>query len=108
MELVSRVLGAGNEDPDLSALSAALKAILGLLDLQRPPATMSPGVELWTRDVKSCRSICSAPMDTPTSPFHPCVRTVPVHSVRGTTEANMKSYDLAALAPLVTTHPSCG
>ena len=37
MQLVSRVLGAGEEDPDLSALSAALKAKLGLSDLKKPP-----------------------------------------------------------------------
>ena len=36
MELLSRVLGAGDEDPDLSALSAALKTKLGLSDLKRP------------------------------------------------------------------------
>ena len=35
MELLPRVLGAG--DPDLSALSAALKAKLGLSELKRPP-----------------------------------------------------------------------
>ena len=32
MELLSRVLGAGDEDPHLSALSAALKTKLGLSD----------------------------------------------------------------------------
>ena len=46
MELLSRVRGAGDEDPDLSALSAALKAKLGLSQLKKPPSTMSPGVEL--------------------------------------------------------------
>ena len=33
MELLSQVLGAGDEDPNLSALSAALKTKLGLSDL---------------------------------------------------------------------------
>ena len=64
------------------------------------------GVELVTRDVKSCRSIRSSPMHTCPSPSHPCVSTVPVCSVGDTAEAEMKSYDLAALAPLATTHPS--
>ena len=36
MELKSRVLGAGDEDPDLSALSAARKTKLGLSDLKKP------------------------------------------------------------------------
>ena len=71
MKLRSRVLGAGDEDPHLSALSAALKTKLALSDLKKPPPTMSPGVELLTRDVKSCRGIRSSPMDTCPSPFHP-------------------------------------
>ena len=106
MELLSRVLGAGDEDADLSALSAALKRKLGLFDLKKPPPTMSPGVELLTRDVKSCRGIRSSPMDTCPSPFHARVRTVPVCSVGDTTEAEMKGYGLSALAPLATVHPS--
>ena len=100
MELLSRVLGAGDEDLNLSALSAALKTKLGLSDLK------SSGVELLTRDVKSCRGICSSPMDTCPSPFHPRVRTVMFCSVGDTTEAEMKGYGLSALAPLATVHPS--
>ena len=106
MELLSRVLGAGDDDPDLSALSAALKTKLGLSDLKKPPPTMSPCVELLTRDVKSCRGICSPPMVTCPSSFHPPVRTLPVCSVGDTTEAEMKGYGLFALAPLATVHPS--
>ena len=106
MELLSRVLGAGDEHPDLSALSAAPKTKSGLSDLKKPPPTMSPGVELLTRDVKSCRGIRSSPMDTCPSPFHARVRTVPVCSVGDTTEAEMKGYGLSALAPLATVHPS--
>ena len=106
MHLLSRVLGAGDEDPDLSTLTAALKTKLGLSDLKKPPPTMSPGVELLTRDVKSCGGIRSSPMDTCRSPLHPRVRTVPVCSVDDTTEANSKGYGLAALAPLATVYPS--
>ena len=61
MDLLSRVLGAVDEDPDQSALSAALETSLGLSDLKKPLPTMSPGVELLTRDVKSCRGIRSPP-----------------------------------------------
>ena len=78
MELLSRGLGEGDEDRLPSALSAALKTKLGLSDLKKPPSTMSPGVELLTRDVKSCRGIRTSPMDTCRSPFHPRVRTVHV------------------------------
>ena len=42
-ELLFQVLGAGDEDPDLSALSAALKAKLELSDLRKPP----PYPVLW-------------------------------------------------------------
>ena len=67
---------------------------------------MSPGVELLTRDVKSCGGIRSSPMDTCPRPFHPRVRTVPVCSVGDTTEVEMKGYGLSARAPLATVHPS--
>ena len=105
MELLSRVLGASDEDSHLSALSAALKTKLGLSNLKKPAPTMSPGVELLTRDVKSCRGIHSSPMHTCPSPLHPRVRTVPVCTVGDTTEAEMKGYGLSALAPLATVHP---
>ena len=106
MELLFLVLGAGEDDPDLSALSAALRANLGLPDLKKPRPTVSPGLELLTSDVKSCRGICSSPMDTCPSPFHPPVRTVPVCSAGDTTEAEMKGNGRAALAPLATLYPS--
>ena len=67
---------------------------------------MSPGVEVLTRGLKSCTGIRSPPMDTCPSPFYICVRTVPVCTVDDTTKDDMKSYGLAALAPLATTHPS--
>ena len=79
MESLFRVLGAREEDLNLSALSAALKVKLGLSDLKKPPPAVSPCVEVLTRDVvKSCRGIRSSPMATYASPFHPRVRTVPV------------------------------
>ena len=106
IELLSRVLGVGDEDLDLSALSAALKGKLGLSDFKRPPLAMSPGAEPLTRDVKSGTGIRSSHMDTCPSPSHLCVRTVAVCSVGDTTEAEMKIDSLAALVPLATTHPS--
>ena len=64
MQLLLRVLGACDEDPDLSALSAPLKTKLGLSNFKKPPPTMSLGVELLTKDVNSCRGIRSSPMFT--------------------------------------------
>ena len=106
VELLSRVLGAGDEDPHLSALSAALKTILELSDSKKPSPTVSPGVELLTRDVKSCRGIRSPPIDTCPSAYHPCVRTLTVCNVGDTTEAEIKSYGWAALAALAIMQPS--
>ena len=45
-------------------------------------------------------------MDTCPSPFHPHVKIVPASNVSDTSEARMRSYGLAALAPLTITHPS--
>ena len=101
VELFIRVLGAHEVELDLGALSAALKA-----KLKKPPSTTLPGVELLTRDVKGRRSIRSSAMDTSPSPFHPRVRSLPVCSVGDTSEAEMKSYGLAALARLAITQPS--
>ena len=67
---------------------------------------MSPGVELMTRGVKSCEGICSSAMGICPSPIHPHVRTAPICGVGDTSVAEMKSYDLAALAPFATTWPS--
>ena len=99
MRLLYRVLGAVDGNADLSALSAALRTKLGLSDLKKHPPTMSPGVDHLTRDVKSCGRIRSSPLDTCANPFHPRVRTLPVDTVGDTTEAEMESYGLAALAP---------
>ena len=60
MDLLSRVMGAGDGDPDLTALSAALKTKFGLSDVGKPRPATSPGLELLTWDVKSCRGICSS------------------------------------------------
>ena len=60
VELLTRVLGASEEGPDLSPLSAALKSKQGLSHLKKLPSTMSTGVELLTKDVKSCRGIRSS------------------------------------------------
>ena len=106
IKILSQVLGAGDDDLDLSALSGALKAKLGLSEQKKPPSTMSPGVELLTRGVKGCRGIRSTSLDTCPSPFHPRVRTVPVCTIRDSTEVEMEDYGLAALAPLATVYPS--
>ena len=44
VELLTRVLGAGEEDRDLSVLSTALKTKLRLSDLKKPPPLPCPPV----------------------------------------------------------------
>ena len=67
---------------------------------------MSLGVELLTTDVSSCRSIRRSPMDTCPSPFNPRVTTVPVCDVGNSSDAEMKTYGLVALASLPIINPS--
>ena len=90
----------------MSALSAALKPKLGLSELKKPPSTMSLGVQLLNRGMKSCRGIRSTPLDTCPSPFHPRVRTVPVCTIGDSTEAEMEGYGLTAVAQRATVYPS--
>ena len=87
VELLTRIPGGHEEDPDLSALFTALKTKLGLCDLKKPSSTMSLRVALLTRDLKSCRGIHSSPMELCRSHFHPRVRSVRVCNVDGTSEA---------------------
>ena len=83
MEFLSRFLGAGDEDRDLSALSAALKSKLGLTELKEPPASMSPGVELLTQDVKSYREIRSIPHGQLSKPLPSSCKDSPCGHYRG-------------------------
>ena len=106
VELLARVLGANKEDPDLSALSAALKTKLGVFHLKKLPPTVSPGAELLAKDVKGYQGICGPAMYTRPSPFGPRVRTMPVCNGGDMSETEMKSYRLTAVAPLAITHPS--
>ena len=82
-----------------------LKTKHGPSDLNNPPPTMFPGMELLTRGVKSCRGIRSSPTDTCPDPFSPRVRTLPMCTVGDTSLPEMKSYGPAALAQLAITHP---
>ena len=80
VQLQTKVLGAGDEEADLSVLSAASKTKLGMVNLNRPLAIISPCVEVLTRDVKSYGGIHRAPLESCHSLFHPHVKTVRVRS----------------------------
>ena len=61
VELLTNPLRASEEDPDLSAVSAALKTKLGLADLKKLRPTLSLGMQLVTWDIKCCQDIRSSP-----------------------------------------------
>ena len=103
VEPLTKLLRGNEEDPDLSALSAALKGKLGLADWKHPP-TMSPGVEALTRNVESCQGICTSRMDICPRYFHPPERTVHVCNMCDTLDVEMKRFGVAASATLVVTH----
>ena len=81
-------------------MSAASKTKRGWCHLKKPPSTMFLGADLLTRDMESCRGIHGTLMDIRPTPFNPRVRTVPVCNVLNSSEAELKSYGLPALAQL--------
>ena len=71
---------SGSEDPDVTALSEAVKAKLGITEPLSKPALLSPSAALSTLadDLKRSRVSRLLPKVTCPSPFHPRARTVPM------------------------------
>ena len=71
---------SGSEDPDVTALSDAVKAKLGITEPLPKPALLSPSPRLSTLadDLKKWRVSRLLPKVTCPSPFHPRARTVPI------------------------------
>ena len=78
-ELMAKLL-FGSEDPDVTALSEAVKAKLGITEPLRMPAlaSASPGLSTVAEDLKRSRVSRLLPKVNCASPFHPRARTVPV------------------------------
>ena len=78
-ELLAKLL-FGSEDPDVTALSEAVKAKLGITEPLPQPALASPSPELSTlaEALKRSRVSRLLPKVTCPSPFHPRARTVPI------------------------------
>ena len=97
-ELLAKRL-SGSEDPDVTALSEAVKAKLGITEPLPKPALLSPSPRLSTLadDLKKSRVSRLLPKVTCPSPFHPRARTVPV------TETEKRG--LSALASLAGVPP---
>ena len=100
-ELLAKLL-FGSEYLDVSALSEAVKAKLGITEpLPKPaPASPSPGLSTLAEDLKRSRVSRLLPKVTCPSPFHPRARTVFIAELQDVPVAEAEKKGLTALAPL--------
>ena len=100
-ELMAKVV-SGSEDPDVTALSQAVKAKLGITEpLPKPAlASPSPGLSTLAEDLKRSRLSRLLPKVTCPSPFHPRARIVPIAELQDVPVAETEKRGLTALAPL--------
>ena len=92
----------GSEDPDVTALSEAVKAQLGITEpLPKPAlASPSPGLSTLPDDLKRSRVSRLLPKVTCPGPFHPCARRVPIAELQDVPVTETEKKGLTALAPL--------
>ena len=100
-ELLAKLL-SGSEDPDLTALSEAVKAKLGITEpLPKPaPVSPSPGLSTLAEDLKRPRVSRLLPKVTCPSPFHPGARGVTIAELQDVPVTETEKKVLTALAPL--------
>ena len=100
-ELLAKLL-SGSEDPDVTALSEAVKAKLGISEpLPKPVlSSPSPGLSTLADDLKRSRVSRLLPKVTCPSPFQPRARTVPMAELRDDPVTETEKRGLTALAPL--------
>ena len=106
-ELLAKLLSA-SEDPDVTALSQAVKAKLGITEPLPKPALLSPspGLSTLADDLKRSRVSRLLPKVTCPSPFHPRARTVPIAELQDVPVTETEKRGLSALAPLAGVSPS--
>ena len=106
-ELLAKLL-SGSEDPDVTALSEAIKAKLGIAEpLPKPELpSLSPGLSTLAEDLKRSRVSRLLPKVTCPSPFHPRARTVPMADLQDVPVTEIERRGLSALAPLAGVSPS--
>ena len=106
-ELLAKFL-SGSEDPDVTALSEAIKAKLGIAEpLPKPEfLSLSPGLSTLAEDLKRSRVSRLLPKVTCPSPFHPRARTVPMADLQDVPVTESERRGLSALAPLAGVSPS--
>ena len=106
-ELLAKLL-SGSEDPDVTALSEAIKAKLGIAEpLPKPELpSLSPGPSTLAEDLKRSRVSRLLPKVTCPSPFHPRARTVPMADLQDVPVTEIERRGLSALSPLAGVSPS--
>ena len=100
------MLLSGSEDP-VTALSAAVKAKLGITE-PLPKAALfspSPGLSTLAEDLKRSRVSRLLPKVNCPSPFHPRARTVPIAELHDVPVTETEKRGLTALAPLAGVPP---
>ena len=100
-------LPSGSEDPDVTALSEAVKAKLGITQCLPKPALLSssPGLSTLADDLKLSRVSRLLPKVTCPSPFHPRARTIPIAELQDVLVTATEKRGLLALAPLAGVSP---
>ena len=106
-EFLAKLL-SGSEDPDVTALSEAVKAKLGITEPLAKPALLSPspGLSTLPDDLKRLRVSRLLPKATCPSPFHPRARTVPTAELQDVPVTETEKRGLSALAPHAGVSPS--
>ena len=106
-ELLTKLL-SGSEDPDVTALSEAIKAKLGIAEPLPGPElpSLSPGLSTLAEDLKRSRVSRLLPKVTCPSPFHPRARTLPMAELQDVPVTEIEKRGLSALAPLAGVSPS--
>ena len=105
-ELLAKLLSR-SEDLDVTALSEAVKAKLGITEPSPEPALLSPspGLSTLADDLKISRMSRLLPKVTCPSPFHPRTRTVPIAELQDVPVTETEKRGLSALAPLAGVSP---
>ena len=105
-ELLAKLL-SGSEDPDVTALSEAVKGKLCVTEPFPQPAlaSPSPGLSTLADDLKRSRLSRLLPKVTCPSPFHPRARTVPIGELQDVPVTETEKRGLSALAPLAGVPP---
>ena len=100
-------LPSGSEDPDVTALSEAVKAKLGITEPLPKPVLLSPspGLSTLADDLKESRVSRLLPKVICPSPFHPRARTVPIAKLQDVPVRETEKRGLSALAPLAGVSP---